>query len=121
MKFKQLLKSILLNCIHTYQSRFNERLYWKRRFYCQNHNYGWLRYLYLVLLRRTENNMCADTGLGLNTVEVTDVPYRISIKSSSQVEWHNYRSKCLYRSKCDYLSKRNYCRMQPLRFHSNRR
>ncbi len=62
-------KSILLSCIHSYQSRFNERLYWKRRFYCQNHNKGWVRYLYLILLRRTENKMCADTGLGLNTVE----------------------------------------------------
>lgn len=57
----------LKKLIHNFQSCFNERLYWKRRIYCQNHGSSFLKYLYLILLRRMENRQCADTGLGLNT------------------------------------------------------
>ena len=61
------LKNSFINTIHNYQSRFNERKYWKRRFYCQNHKMTLRKLVYLMLLRRVENKQCADTGLGLNT------------------------------------------------------
>lgn len=62
-------KGSIIPFLYSFQTRFNEKLYWKRRFYCQNHKTGILKILYLILLRRTEASMCADTGLGLNTPE----------------------------------------------------
>ena len=31
-----MIKSFLLDCIHTFQTSFNERKYWRRRLYLQN-------------------------------------------------------------------------------------
>lgn len=71
--------------INAFQSRFNERSYWKMREYCQNHH-NILQKLYLIRLRRIENSMCASTGLGLNTPESPmcqiasplNLPYRLN-------------------------------------------
>lgn len=67
-KLQLKLKNSFINAIHNYQSRFNERKYWERRFYCQTHGITLRKLFYLILLRRIENKQCADTGLGLNTV-----------------------------------------------------
>lgn len=66
-KLRLKLKNSFINAIHNYQNRFNERKYWKRRFYCQTHGITLRKLFYLILLRRIENKQCADTGLGLNT------------------------------------------------------
>lgn len=52
--------------IHIFQFRFDDKLYWHLRDFCQN-NKGFIKRLYLILLRRIENGMNASTGLGLNT------------------------------------------------------
>lgn len=61
------LKDSLINAVRNYQSRFNERKYLERRFYCQTHGMTLRKLFYLILLRIIENKQCADTGLGLNT------------------------------------------------------
>jgi len=66
-KFRRKVKRSVLDFVHAYQNDFNERKYWKRRFYCQRSSNTLLKYIYLILLRRMENKQCADTGLGLNT------------------------------------------------------
>lgn len=62
-----IVKDFILDRIHNFQNLFNERKYWKRRMYCQNHGTSLRKILYLIWLRGVENKQCADTGLGLNT------------------------------------------------------
>ena len=61
------MKHFIRSHIHVFQSCFNEKRYWKLRNYCQTHANGFLKYLFLIYLRRIEAKQCADTGLGLNT------------------------------------------------------
>lgn len=61
------VRKYLISIIHNFQDCFNRSAYWKRRMYCQNHGNTLLKYIYLILLRRTENKQNSDTGLGLNT------------------------------------------------------
>ena len=67
--FRQIFKKGIINAVHNYQSRFNERRYWRRRFFCQTHDTSLRKLYYLIWLRRIENKQCADTGLGLNNDE----------------------------------------------------
>ena len=53
-----------MDMIYSFQTRFNEKKYWKKRNYCQNHD-NIISHLLLINLRRIENTQCANTGLGL--------------------------------------------------------
>ena len=53
-----------MGIIYNFQTRFDEKAYWKKRMYCQTHN-NVLSRLFLIHLRRIENLQCANTGLGL--------------------------------------------------------
>ncbi len=53
-----------MGLIYNFATRFNEKRYWIKRNYCQNHD-NVLSKFYLISLRRIENAQCASTGLGL--------------------------------------------------------
>jgi serine O-acetyltransferase len=59
-----MIKSFILDCIHTYQTSFNENKYWKRRLFLQKMG-GVLSWYYILYCRRVESKKCADTGIGL--------------------------------------------------------
>lgn len=54
----------MMGVLYNFQTKFNEKSYWKKREYCQNHN-NLISHLFLINLRRIENTQCANTGLGL--------------------------------------------------------
>lgn len=59
-----MIKSFILDCLHTFQSSFNERKYWKRRLYLQRMG-GVISWYNMLYCRRVESKKCADTGIGL--------------------------------------------------------
>ena len=55
--------------IQNFQSRFNEKRYWKVRQYIQKSNSKIMKILALVYLRRVDSLQNANTGLGIGTKE----------------------------------------------------
>ena len=58
-----------MGIINSFQYRFNEKKYFRIRYKLQSDINIFTKYRYLVYLRRVENKMNANTGLGLGTVE----------------------------------------------------
>ncbi len=56
-----------MSIIESFQYRFNKKKYLRIRYAIQKTNNKILKYIYLIYLRRIENNMNANTGLGLGT------------------------------------------------------
>lgn len=57
-----------MDALNSYQYRFNVKKYFKRRYKIQEINNKFLKAYYLIYLRRVENSMNSNTGLGLNTI-----------------------------------------------------
>ena len=56
-----------MNIVNIFQYRFNEKKYFKFRYKLQSTSNKFLKYILLIYLRRVENSMNCNTGLGLGT------------------------------------------------------
>lgn len=62
-----------MSIINSFQDRFNEKKYIKIRYKLQSTSNELIKCILLIYLRRIENSMNCNTGLGLGT---SDSPYR---------------------------------------------